>query len=548
MRVFALAGPTALALFCCDPGDFAGDLVIDSGAPGAPETGADVLAATPDSSPDASDAGSSACPSTQPAAPGGSAYWAKLAGLPTHKNDDQHASGLAVDPAGNSVVIGYFSGSIDLGGDRLVSDDAFPFDDVYVAKHDANGNHVWSQRFGSPGQHFGEAVTTDSAGNVYLSGSFSGAINFSDDPKSVLTTNPGAIFNMFVAKLAPNGTHVWSKSFGGDAANHGVQGFAIDVDPEGSILVSGVYNGQVDLAGPSGPGPGPGHYVGSAATNAFMMKLTASGDYVWSRAFGGEEGKFSFVWDQAVDSRGSAVIVGDFNGAMDLGDGKSLVSYGCTSGIICNANAFVIKVDTNGGLVFSRTLGGSGSSSAEGVALDARGDIALSGIFQGDLDVAKVVGTGTQDASTGWSGFVAKIDGTTGADEWGYGLPYVDGSALQHIAADLSGNVYTASTFAATLAIPGAPSPLTSVGGSDVSVSKLDSDGKYVWSRRYGGLLYDELTGIAVDACGSALVVSGTLRSVVTFENADGGLLTLDGTIGTQDAGGNDLFFARLAP
>ena len=95
----------------------------------------------------------------------------------------------------------------------------------------------------------------------------------------------------------------------------------------------------------------------------------------------------------------SAVIVGDFNGAMDLGNGSSLLSFGCTPGIICNANAFVIKVDTNGNLVFARTLGGAASSSTEGVAVDAKGDIAISGVFQGDLDAMKVLSQINQSGS-----------------------------------------------------------------------------------------------------------------------------------------------------
>jgi hypothetical protein len=190
------------------------------------------------------------------------------------------------------------------------------------------------------------------------------------------------------------------------------------------------------------------------------------------------------------------------------------------------------------------------------VAIDSKGDVAISGIFEGALGLAHV--NDPYDAST-WGGssqadetsYLVKLDGRSGTGKWGYAThSSADGNNIGYLAADSLGNVYMAAGFWTTLTFPGAPSPMTSAGSTDAYVVKVDVDGNYLWSQRYGGSSWEASSGIAIDPCSGGPVVSGTLTSVVTFESAyDGGLLTLDGT-GAQEAGASssDIFFAHLAP
>jgi hypothetical protein len=155
--VVALLGIRALplAVASCGADGYLGDLLNDAGAPNvadtsyvddtsstdaASEVGSnDAFVPKPDSSPDGLqvdsgpdtsahdsqaapiDASSTLCAAPSATAPSGSAYWARLAGFPRDKNDEQRTAGLAVDSSGNLVVIGSFLGSINLGGDTLVS-------------------------------------------------------------------------------------------------------------------------------------------------------------------------------------------------------------------------------------------------------------------------------------------------------------------------------------------------------------------------------------------------------------------------------------------
>ncbi|HLN81480.1 MAG TPA: hypothetical protein VK392_09850, partial [Thermoanaerobaculia bacterium] len=70
--------------------------------------------------------------------------------------DNAYASGIAVDGAGNVVVVGAFQNSVDFGGGSLTSAGGT---DMFVAKYSASGAHLWSRRFGGASDDYAEAVT-----------------------------------------------------------------------------------------------------------------------------------------------------------------------------------------------------------------------------------------------------------------------------------------------------------------------------------------------------------------------------------------------------
>jgi len=83
---------------------------------------------------------------------GGQHLWSKSFG----DASGQKVNGIAVDGSGNVVVTGQLSGSIDIGGGPLVSQGG---DDVFAAKLDAGGLHIWSKSFGGAEHQAGVAAT-----------------------------------------------------------------------------------------------------------------------------------------------------------------------------------------------------------------------------------------------------------------------------------------------------------------------------------------------------------------------------------------------------
>jgi hypothetical protein len=151
---------------------------------------------------------------------------------------DQRAEAIALDSQGNIFLTGRFAGSFDFGGDRLESAGATDF---YVVKLDETGKHVWSKRFGGPGEEVPNAIALDGAGNVLVVGRAYGPLDFGSG-----NLPPAGDSDAFVVKLDPTGNHLWSKRFGDvglDSAN------AIGATPTNEVWVAGYFRGTVDFGG-----------------------------------------------------------------------------------------------------------------------------------------------------------------------------------------------------------------------------------------------------------------------------------------------------------
>lgn len=101
----------------------------------------------------------------------GEPWWANAFGGP----DDQKFSGVAVDDKGNIIVVGDTGGPIDLGGSSL---NYAGGTNVVVGAFDSEGKHLWSHSYGDAGSQYAGGVALDQAGNVLMVGTFSGSIDF----------------------------------------------------------------------------------------------------------------------------------------------------------------------------------------------------------------------------------------------------------------------------------------------------------------------------------------------------------------------------------
>src|SRR5439155_3523626 len=92
---------------------------------------------------------------------------------------DDLAMGVDVDGTGNVVVTGGFTGAVNFGGGVLTS---AGMSDIFVAKYGADGTYLWASRFGSTGNDRANSVAVDSSGNVLVTGSFLGTVDFGGGP------------------------------------------------------------------------------------------------------------------------------------------------------------------------------------------------------------------------------------------------------------------------------------------------------------------------------------------------------------------------------
>jgi hypothetical protein len=108
--------------------------------------------------------------------------------------DLQQGGAIAADNAGNVLLVGGFSGSVDFGGGPFVSAGDR---DIFLVKLDAAGEQLWSRRAGSPLNDYATGVAIDSAGNILVTGGFNGTADLGTGPLV-----SGGKADVFVAKFS----------------------------------------------------------------------------------------------------------------------------------------------------------------------------------------------------------------------------------------------------------------------------------------------------------------------------------------------------------
>ncbi len=283
----------------------------------------------------------------------GTCLWSKRFG----DANAQLGNSVAVNTAGDVVVVGTFTGAIDFGGGPLNSAGS---SDLFVAKLSPAGGHVWSRRFGDGALQSARAVAVDPSGNIVVTGEFFGVLNFGG---GMLNAIGGS--DVFLAKLDPNGAHVWSKRFGEGGTQVGT---AIAAGSAGQIALTGYFDGSLDFGG--------GPLNGAGLTDAFATELDANGSHLWSRSYG--DGTDQAGRATAIGSTGEVIVFGDFNGTANFGGGD-LTSVGST-------DLFLARYDATGAFLTGQQFGDADAQFALGATADGNGGFALCGRFRGEIN------------------------------------------------------------------------------------------------------------------------------------------------------------------
>ncbi len=381
----------------------------------------------------------------------------------------------------------------------------------------------------------GRAVAVDAAGNVLIAGSFKGTIDFDPGP-GVCNLGMAGTYDAFVAKYSATGSLYWASSIGG---RDGDWATGIAVDRIGSVYVTGYFSGTAV----AGVGSIASPLVSAGDSDVFVVKLDAAGTFVWVRSLGGtgsDEGA-----GIAVDDAGNVYTTGTFWGPADFDPGAGVSSLGGAGG----GDVFVSKLDNLGNFVWARSLGGASYDEGKAIAVDGNANVYTTGTFRGTGDFDPGSGTSVLGSPDTSSVFVSKLDGQ-GNFTWaraqiatGSGYPVACGLAV-----DRTGNVYNAGYFLGAVDFdPGTGSnTLSSAGGEDIFVSKLDAAGDLVWARAMGGLRNDRAYGVAVDGAGNVLT-TGYFTNTADFDPGSG-IATLTIHRRDSDGRGNDIFVSKLDP
>jgi len=245
----------------------------------------------------------------------GALVWAKRAG----GAGSEQGQGIVADSSGNSYVTGYFHGAATFGGGEAneTTLTSAGNNDIFVAKYDSSGALVWAKRAGGTVNDQGHGIATDSAGNSYVTGFFSGTATFGPGEASQTTLTSAGGPDIFVAKYNPNGALVWAKRTGG-SVNVAEGGRDIATDGTGNSYVTGLFSGTATF----GLGGANATTLTSAGgADFFIAKYDPSGALVWARRAGGIN--FDVGAGIATDGAGNRYVSGFFSGTATFGPGEA---------------------------------------------------------------------------------------------------------------------------------------------------------------------------------------------------------------------------------
>lgn len=415
----------------------------------------------------------------------------------------QGGEDVVVDSKGNVVVTGVLEGTVDFGGGPLTSAGNA---DIFVAKFDASGNHIWSRRFGDTADQYAWSIAVDATDDIFIGGQINGSVSFGND----VLDSSGAGEDAFIAKLDSDGNPLWAK-YSKSQENQGF--YDIATDPNGGVIGVGQLVGSVDFGG--------GAVTSAGEDDMLVVKLDKDGGHVWSAAFG------DFFHGQnasgvATDSQSNIYITGSTITPIDFGNG--MLPFGGKQ------DAFLVKFGPQGSHIWSRAIGDGAEDEGVDVATDADDNVVLTIGFEGKIEMggqALIATPNSGDAA------IAKFN-SAGQHIWSKRLPMTGGWEAVYVDIDDAGNIVATCRFDGTVDFGGGSLNATNV---DLGIAKLDPAGNQVWGYRYGGMaaLVDP-NAIAAGKLGEAWVV-GYLTGTVDF--GQGPLMS---------AGGADAFLTRFDP
>lgn len=431
-------------------------------------------------------------------------------------NDD--ASSITSDVPGNIYVTGYFSSNnFILGNDTLTNSGG---SDMYLLKYDIFGNYDWAIPFGGSGDEYGNSITCDLFGNVYVTGTFTSAqLIFGNDTLFNSTSLP----QMFIAKLDQNGNVLWSRREGGNDWNIAT---GVATDPaNGDVYVSGAfYNSSMII--------GTDTLLNNGLYDMVLMKFDPAGNYLWAKSSGGN---FNDLGNSvATDNSGNVFVSGGFASDSITFDTTTLVNaFGSIPDI------FVVKYDASGNSIWSRRAGDVDNDHSVSVITDASGNVFVAGHYH---SLSFSFGSSTLTNAGMGDIFLLKYD-ANGNAQWGKSGGGTDHDFGYSVAVDQAGNSYITGMFMSMTMTMDLYSVTNASMDEDIFIGSFDPSGMPRWLLAEGETGRDYLNCIVTLPSGSLLVAGSfssdfiNLQTIPTIYNSDSSATTSDIFAGQIDFG-----------
>jgi len=213
---------------------------------------------------------------------------------------------------------------------------SFPNDhNMYLVKTDSNGDTLWTKIYGR--SNYGDALysiqQTSDGGFIMTGGTEANACGQSD---------------VYLIKTNNNGDTLWTKTFGGNKFDLGA---SVLQTTDGGFIIGGTTMSTFNLA-----------------SEIFIQKTNGNGNLLWSKRFGITSG-----------NNNSASISSTERCFQQTADGGFVIAGQAFNSSSGSGNVLLLKTDWNGNLLWAKTFGGTGNDGATSVQQTADGGFAITG-------------------------------------------------------------------------------------------------------------------------------------------------------------------------
>ena len=400
---------------------------------------------------------------------------------------------IVTDNAGNVYVIGTTQSS------SLPVKNAFQstyggLGDVFVAKFNSSGAIVFCTYLGGGLQDDSSSIAVDQFGNIFVTGRTVSS-NFPTKNAFDNVHESGQYPDAFVAKFNATGSLIFSTYLGGNS-NDG--GNSITVDSAGDCYVTGpTSSSNFPTKDPYQSAFAGGH------VDIFISKFSPNGSLLYSSFFGGSNDDFSY--SIAVDKADNIYLTGTTS-STDFPTKNAFQPHFNTNQFN-ELDAFVSKFSSNGSLVFSTYLGGSGTDSGNSIAVNSNGTCYITGTSQStDFPLKNALNFTIDPNSFDLFTFISKFSSSGSLLFSTYFAPGYSSC----IVLDSSNDYFiTGTTAFGNFTIMNSSTPSFN-NGNDVFIAKFSPEDKLLFSSYFGGSEDDSSSGIAVDTSGAIYITGST--------------------------------------
>jgi len=360
---------------------------------------------------------------------------------------------------------------------------------------------LWGTYYGGSGGDSGFDIVSDNNFNLLFVGTTYSSTSIAT--LGVHQTNIGGNNDVFISKFDSSGNRFWGTYYGG--SDYEV-GWGIVIDKNNNIFITGATK---SISGISTVGSYQEIY-GGGVIDAFLSKFNDSGNLLWGTYIGGTSG--DNAWSIAIDSNENIVLTG-WTESVNLPTTTLAHQTNYGGG---GYDAFVIKINTLGEVLWLTYYGGTNSDIGNDVISDEKNNIFIIGSTISNNGIATIgshqinFGGGFNDA------FIVKFD-SNGNRQWGtyYGGNNEDSGT--GIAIDNKGNLLILGNSVSSNSISTIGTHQLIIGDTisgDAFLVKFDSFGNRLWGTYFGGNSLDEVVkGITIDSQDNVLILGTTFST-----------------------------------